>query len=101
MSQTLGILLASATLAIAQPGADSKEWPTYGHDAGGMRYSPLTQITPANVAQLKVAWVYHMKPAVAAAPVTLAPASEVPADGAPPAGRGGRGGGGFAAGETT
>jgi glucose dehydrogenase len=29
--------------------AGSKEWPTYGHDSGGMRYSPLTQITPANV----------------------------------------------------
>ena len=28
-----------------------------------MRYSPLTQITPANVTSLKVAWTYHMKPA--------------------------------------
>ena len=28
-----------------------------------MRYSPLTQITPANVTSLKVAWNYHMKPA--------------------------------------
>jgi quinoprotein glucose dehydrogenase len=27
-----------------------------------MRYSPLTQITPANVAGLEVAWVYHMRP---------------------------------------
>ena len=34
-----------------------------GRDPGGTRYSPLTQITPANVSQLKVAWVYHMKPA--------------------------------------
>ena len=34
-----------------------------GRDPGGTRYSPLTQITPANVNQLKVAWVYHMKPA--------------------------------------
>jgi len=38
----------------------SKEWPTYGHDPGGMRFSPLTEITPANVDRLKVAWVYHM-----------------------------------------
>lgn len=43
--------------------AESKEWPTYGHDSGGMRYSPLTQITPANVSNLKVAWTYHLKPA--------------------------------------
>src|SRR5437762_6094581 len=42
--------------------AASREWPTYGHDAGGMRFSPLTQLTPANVARLEVAWVYHMKP---------------------------------------
>jgi quinoprotein glucose dehydrogenase len=27
-----------------------------------MRFSPVTQITPANVSQLKVAWTYHMKP---------------------------------------
>lgn len=42
--------------------AASAEWPTYGHDAGGMRYSPLTTITPANVARLAVAWTYHLKP---------------------------------------
>jgi quinoprotein glucose dehydrogenase len=53
---------------LAQPGTPrsatlSKEWPTYGHDPGGMRFSPLTQITPANVGRLDVAWVYHMKPA--------------------------------------
>ena len=37
-------------------------WPMPGRDACGTRYSPLTQITPGNVSQLKVAWVYHMKP---------------------------------------
>jgi len=42
--------------------AASTEWPTYGHDSGGMRHSPLTQITPANVSTLEVAWVYHLKP---------------------------------------
>ena len=46
-----------------QAGESSTEWPTYGHDSGGMRFSPLKQITPANVDRLKVAWVYHMKPA--------------------------------------
>ena len=38
-------------------------WPMPGRDPAGTRYSPLTQITPANVSQLKVAWVYHMRPA--------------------------------------
>ena len=48
-----------------KPGAagGSTEWPTYGHDPGGKRFSPLTQMTPANVGQLEVAWVYHMRPA--------------------------------------
>jgi quinoprotein glucose dehydrogenase len=35
------------------------DWAYYGHDAGGTRYSPLTQINRQNVAQLKVAWVFH------------------------------------------
>jgi quinoprotein glucose dehydrogenase len=34
------------------------EWPDYGGDKGGLRFSPLTQITPENVDQLKVAWTY-------------------------------------------
>lgn len=34
-------------------------WPYYGHDAGGMRYSPLTQINRENVSTLKVAWTFH------------------------------------------
>ncbi len=35
------------------------EWPTWGRTPGGDRFSPLTQITPANVADLKPAWTYH------------------------------------------
>src|SRR5271170_194024 len=35
------------------------EWPNYGNDPGGMRYSPLTQINRENVSKLKVAWVFH------------------------------------------
>jgi quinoprotein glucose dehydrogenase len=35
------------------------ERPAYGRDAGGMRHSPLTQITPENVGELQVAWIYH------------------------------------------
>ena len=46
--------------ASARAGTD---WPNYGNDRGAMRYSPLDQITPANVTSLKVAWTYHMKPA--------------------------------------
>lgn len=34
------------------------EWPVYGGDAGGMRYSPLTDINRENVAQLERAWTW-------------------------------------------
>jgi quinoprotein glucose dehydrogenase len=35
------------------------DWPVYGRDPGGSRFSPLTQITRDNVRQLQVAWTYH------------------------------------------
>ena len=37
----------------------SGEWSNYGNSAHGTRYSPLDQITPANVARLVPAWTYH------------------------------------------
>jgi quinoprotein glucose dehydrogenase len=45
--------------ASSQPDTADDSWPSHGHDAGGMRYSPLTQINRENVAQLKVAWSFH------------------------------------------
>ncbi len=35
------------------------DWPNYGNDPGGMRYSPLNQINRDNVLNLKIAWVFH------------------------------------------
>ncbi|RMG27293.1 MAG: pyrroloquinoline quinone-dependent dehydrogenase [Bacteroidetes bacterium] len=35
------------------------EWAAYGGTWAAERYSPLTQITPENVAHLEVAWTYH------------------------------------------
>jgi membrane-bound PQQ-dependent dehydrogenase (glucose/quinate/shikimate family) len=35
------------------------EWRSYGNDPGGARYSPLTDITKANVSRLQEAWVYR------------------------------------------
>jgi glucose dehydrogenase len=37
----------------------SQEWPYYGGDSGGSKYSSLDQINRHNVHQLKVAWTYH------------------------------------------
>ncbi len=46
----------AAQVADAQPDED---WSAYGRTQFGQRYSPLTQITPANVATLKVAWTFR------------------------------------------
>jgi quinoprotein glucose dehydrogenase len=43
--------------------SESGSWPMVNHDLGATRYSSLAQITTANVSHLKVAWIYHMKPA--------------------------------------
>ncbi|MFT9417549.1 membrane-bound PQQ-dependent dehydrogenase, glucose/quinate/shikimate family [Acetobacter sp.] len=46
---------------VAQAGAPDapQNWEFYGRSAGGTRFAPYSQITPANVNQLKVAWVYR------------------------------------------
>jgi quinoprotein glucose dehydrogenase len=53
-------ICTAAPLSAAQTtdGATA-EWPYYGGDAGGSRYSPLAQIDKGNVGRLKVAWEYH------------------------------------------
>lgn len=52
----LRILLASSLYVLT---ANAQEWPVYGGDAGGTRYSTLKQINRANVATLREAWTYH------------------------------------------
>jgi quinoprotein glucose dehydrogenase len=112
------ICLASCAAAGAQTlkpetYAASTEWPSYGHDDGSARFSPLKQITPANVGALKAAWTYRLKPAGYVAPPSRGPGgppNEVDAPprppgapagapagagpGGPPGGPGGFGGGG-------
>jgi len=52
------LALASPLYAVA-PG----DWQDYGRDGGNGRFSPLKEVTPANVGKLHQAWVYHMRPA--------------------------------------
>jgi quinoprotein glucose dehydrogenase len=56
---------ASAALALLATAAMAAgtDWSVSGHDAGGQRYSPLTQITKSNVTNLQTAWTYHVTPA--------------------------------------
>jgi quinoprotein glucose dehydrogenase len=53
------LLLAFHVSVFAATGGPTADWPTYGNDPGGMRYSPLTQIDRDNVTKLRVAWTYH------------------------------------------
>jgi len=39
--------------------ADGKNWAIYGRDYTNQRYSPLAQITSANVASLRMSWMYQ------------------------------------------
>src|SRR2546423_7353200 len=54
--------LLTGALILSASASALEEWPTYGHDYGDTRYSPLNQITPANVVKLKPVWTYHMRP---------------------------------------
>ncbi|NUR54319.1 MAG: PQQ-binding-like beta-propeller repeat protein [Acidobacteria bacterium] len=52
------LLLFLASLMAAPP-----DWPHYGGGPDQHRYSPLTQITPANVRSLRAAWTYDTRDA--------------------------------------
>jgi quinoprotein glucose dehydrogenase len=59
-----GTIQAGATPAVLSsvtPPAEG-DWRSYGNDAGGTRFSPLSQITPQNVAQLTLAWSFRIGP---------------------------------------
>src|SRR5690606_30224999 len=51
-----GALIAAGLAALAQPGADDFEWPSYGGDLGHTRYAPLDQIDASNFGSLELAW---------------------------------------------
>lgn len=50
---------AFALVALAASLHAQTDWPVYGHDPGGMRYSPLRQIDTSNVTRLERAWTFH------------------------------------------
>ena len=62
-----GLMLCSvqAQPAQTQPGTTPiapGDWPRYTRDPGGAKFSPLTQINAANVAQLTQAWAVRLRP---------------------------------------
>ena len=64
-ASTLPAMAAGAFAAVAQgvatgqPPMPEGEWHAYGRTSYGQRYSPLDQITPANVSGLELAWQYQ------------------------------------------
>jgi len=54
-------LLLILLVGIVVPGLhDHGDWPSYGFDQRGQRYSPLVQIETKNVSRLRLAWQYGM-----------------------------------------
>jgi len=66
-------IFPGATLANGAQAANAADWPFWGRDAGGSRYSPLNQITPANVSRLAVAWTAHVgtRPGMIGTPIKV------------------------------
>ena len=52
-------LIGVIYLFISCPKILSQEWPHYGGDLGGRKYSILKQITRENVNQLRPTWIYR------------------------------------------
>ncbi|HKS41901.1 MAG TPA: pyrroloquinoline quinone-dependent dehydrogenase [Blastocatellia bacterium] len=51
--------LVNASVKTIAASKSDGDWPAYGRDGGGTRYSPLNQINRDNVKNLKVAWEYR------------------------------------------
>jgi quinoprotein glucose dehydrogenase len=56
-ARALHLLICLLCNCVAE--AASKEWPVYGGNYGGTKYSPLTQINRTNVTRLKPALIYR------------------------------------------
>jgi glucose dehydrogenase len=56
----MAFLVCGVTIGQLYAGTAGQEWPVYGHDPGGMRFSPLKQINRTNVELLQRAWAYEV-----------------------------------------
>ncbi|HEY2837281.1 MAG TPA: PQQ-binding-like beta-propeller repeat protein [Rhizomicrobium sp.] len=58
----LAVTMAANAATGAATGAARTDWPAVNHDNSAVRYSPLTQVNPGNVKNLRQVWIYHLKP---------------------------------------
>ena len=63
MSRRFLVLLVAPLIGCASQPPSTVDWPVYQGNHDHTHYTTLSQITPANVAQLKVAWTYDTKDA--------------------------------------
>ncbi len=84
--RTLGALVAGGILTLAcAPGSDGGgswtaaegDWPTYGGDTDGTKYSPLASVDRSNVASLEVAWSWETGDVPISAPLRPIPGQDV------------------------
>jgi quinoprotein glucose dehydrogenase len=54
----IGVLMIACGAAALAQNTDG-DWPVYGHDPAGTKYSPLALIDRANVGKLAAAWTFH------------------------------------------
>ena len=57
LASLLALAACAPAITTGPPAADV-DWPHYGGDAGGQRFSSAAQITSENVRSLKIAWTY-------------------------------------------
>jgi glucose dehydrogenase len=54
------IALSLLAILLAGPApTGATEWPAYGRDPGGSRYSPISQINRSKVKTLRIAWTHR------------------------------------------
>ena len=61
LKSVIAVLVASAIsisagVRLQELRSPARDWPFYGGDQGGMKYSPLKQISASSVSQLRIAW---------------------------------------------
>lgn len=59
LARTLTLISATLSAATLSGAVEDTDWPAYLGDKGATHYSRLDQITPANVAELEVAWTWQ------------------------------------------
>ena len=56
--RTVAAVVCALSVLMGARQVPDGEWRWFGRDPGAQRYSPLTQITPDNVARLQQAWSF-------------------------------------------